>query len=86
MSELEQQQGIMLELQKAYAKMVDEHSDLVILSGNLKKENKQLRKLLDDARNDCNTTQESLDSAQREIERLVDAIEAGFDLVEGEGG
>lgn len=49
--------------------------DLRIHRDNLMKENKQLRDLLEQATNDCRVAQESLDGAQREIERLSEQWE-----------
>lgn len=69
------EQGQMLhELQKAFAKVLNDQADLVIHRDNLKRENKELRRLLKEAQSECKITQESLDGAQREVEWLSDKV------------
>ena len=76
-----------------YMEMLEVFPDLKILCGNLKKENKQLRKMLKKWTDENTMLQESLDGAQREIGILNDKIESLYDcgddlrnfhLVEGE--
>ena len=61
-------------LGKKHVNLLNAHVDLNLLSAQLKKENKQLRGLLQQANNDCKVAQESLDGAQREIERLHEKL------------
>lgn len=70
-----EQEQILKSLQKAYADMINESVDLKLLCDNLKKENKQLRELLQQSNDDCKIAQESLDNSEREIERLNDNIQ-----------
>ena len=62
-----------------YMEMLKVFPDLKVLCSNLKKENKQLRELLQQTNNDCKVAQESLDGAQREIEVLNEKIESLYD-------
>ena len=61
-----------------YMEMLEVFPDLKILCGNLKKENKQLRKMLKKWTEENTMLQESLDGAQREIERLNEARVSRF--------
>lgn len=62
-------------LMVVHTKTVNEFADSELKCYELRKQNKDLRKLLKQATTDCKVAQESLDGAQREIERLSDKWE-----------
>lgn len=63
----ESQKQILADLQEAYADIVDESVDLKLLCGNLKKENKQLKEMLQKWTDENTMLKESLDQAEREL-------------------
>ena len=66
-------------LLKVHVKTINDFADSEVKCYELRKQNKELRKLLKQATNDCKIAQESLDGAQREIEKLNEKIETLYD-------
>ena len=67
------------ELMAVHLKAVNDCSEIESKRYDLRKDNVELRKLLKQATKDCKVAQESLDGAQREIERLNEKIETLYD-------
>ena len=84
---MSEQEQILKSLQKAYADMINESVDLKLLCDKLKNDNKELLNIIIRWEKENETLQESLDGAQREIEKLNDNIQRTMGgYVEGEGG
>ena len=75
---MNEQEQMLLELQKAMTKMVNESVDLKLLNDKLKSDNKDLRTLLIRWERENESLQQSLDDCQGELERE-------WELAEGEG-
>ena len=70
-------------LMVVHTKTVNDFAELDLKAYELRKDKRELRKLLDMATNDCKVAQESLDGAQREIEKLNGVLKIYNDELEG---